>query len=231
MPGMKAYREGGKVRDKANRPAVRRENVPTQPRGRTEEEVLRDRSGVSPLLRDGMMREGDRTPDRGPAGMMNPDNFSFMNEVRERRRTEGVRLKGGGIVKKAVGGMVTHMGPGSGNAPPAPGMPQMGRRIVQPGGGSGNPNAVGRQPPVNPGRMQPRPMPAPPGGGLRAALGSIPTNSNRTQSNPGGGNPDAVGRQMPAPPGGGRPMPGGPRMKKGGMVKKKAGGMVGKGRK
>jgi hypothetical protein len=209
MPGMKAYREGGKVRDKANRPAVRRENVPTQPRGRTEEEVLRDRSGVSPLLRDGMMREGDRTPDRGPAGMMNPDNFSFMNEVRERRRTEGVRLKGGGIVKKAVGGMVTHMGPGSGNAPPAPGMPQMGRRVVQPGGGSGNPNAVGRQPPVNLGRPQPRQMPAPPGGGRPTPIKPV------------------------GPFGGvsGDPRPGPSRMKKGGMVKKKAGGMVGKGRK
>jgi len=106
MPGMKAYREGGKVRDKANRPAARRENVPVMPRGRTEEEVLRDRSGASPLLRDGMMREGDRVFDRGPAGMMNPDNFSFMGEVRERRRTEGLRLKKGGPVKKKAGGMI-----------------------------------------------------------------------------------------------------------------------------
>ena len=142
------------------------------------------------------------------------------------------------IVKKQAGGTVSTMGPES-------------LRRVAPGGGSGNPNAVGRQPPVNPGRMQPRPrvtqqgpggglmaggpggnrpMPAPPGGGLRAALGSIPTNSNRTQSNPGGGNPDAVGRQMPAPPGGGlmagrslqTSMP--PTMAKGGPVKKMAAG-------
>lgn len=68
--------------------------------------MLRDRSGASPLLRDGMMREGDTAFNRGAAGMMNPDNYSFMNEVRERRRTEGMRLKKGGPVKKKAGGMI-----------------------------------------------------------------------------------------------------------------------------
>jgi hypothetical protein len=63
-----------------------------------------------------------------------------------------VNMKSGGPVKKADGGRITHMGPGSGNAPPAAGMPRMGR----PGAGSGNTGAV-RPPVTNPGRPQPRP--------------------------------------------------------------------------
>lgn len=83
----------------------KRSRVPRD-RGMTEDEVLRDRSGLNPLAREPMMRETDTGYFVGGRQMMDPANFEATNRMREDAR-KGTRMKKGGKVKKmAYGGSV-----------------------------------------------------------------------------------------------------------------------------
>ncbi len=77
-----------------------------QPRGQTEEEIMRDRSGLDPLARYPMMTSEDPGYIVGGQQMMDPLNFEYMRRRKEKFQREGVRLKKGGPVKKAAGGKV-----------------------------------------------------------------------------------------------------------------------------
>ena len=72
-------------------------------RGMTEDEVLRDRSGLSPLAREPMMRSTDPGYAVGGKQMMDPANFEAANRMREDAR-KGTRMKAGGKVKKMASG-------------------------------------------------------------------------------------------------------------------------------
>jgi hypothetical protein len=75
-------------------------------KGMTEDEVLRDRSGLNPLAREPMMRNSDSGYAVGGKQMMDPANFEAANRMREDAR-KGTRMKSGGKVKKmAPGGSV-----------------------------------------------------------------------------------------------------------------------------
>jgi hypothetical protein len=64
----------------------------------TEDEVLRDRSGLSPLARQPVMRETDPGYVFGGRQMMDPNNFEYANRMRENAR-KGTRMKKGGVVR------------------------------------------------------------------------------------------------------------------------------------
>ncbi len=72
-------------------------------RGMTEDEVMRDHSGLSPLARQPMMRNSDSGYTVGGKQMMNPDNFEAANRMREDAR-KGTRMRSGGKVKKMASG-------------------------------------------------------------------------------------------------------------------------------
>jgi len=174
MPGMMKkgmmYQEGGPVRASGKRRGMDggQKGVPVM----TQEQRRQARS---------MMTEEERREADAPLTARELEGMSS-------------RYKKGGMVKKAAGGMVTHMGPGSGNAPPAAGFPRMDRR-PSPGQPSGRPGAT---PPANIGRQMPGRGPGPDFGAAAGPRGS---------------------RQMPMSR----------RMKKGGVVKKAKGGMIGRG--
>jgi len=79
-----------------------RRRAPSQ-RGMTEDEVLRDRSNLSPLAREPMMRDTDSGYVVGGRQMMDPANFEYANRMREDAR-KGTRMKKGGKVKKMASG-------------------------------------------------------------------------------------------------------------------------------
>jgi len=74
-----------------------RRRAPSE-RGMTEDEVLRDRSGLSPLAREPMMRSTDPGYIVGGKQMMDPANFEATNRMREESR-KGLRMKKGGVVR------------------------------------------------------------------------------------------------------------------------------------
>jgi hypothetical protein len=97
-------------------------------------------------------------------------------EVR-RRMSKEPAFKKGGMVKKAAGGMVTHMGPGSGNAPPAAGFPRMDRR-------------------PNLGQLDSRPVAMPPTDTGRRKPGRGPGPDFGAADGPRGGRPMPMSRRM-----------------------------------
>lgn len=81
-----------------SRAPMRRRN-----KGMTEDEVLRDRSGLDPLAREPVMRSTDPGYAVGGKEMMDPNNFKSANRMREDAR-KGTRMKTGGKVKKMASG-------------------------------------------------------------------------------------------------------------------------------
>lgn len=80
----------------------KRSRVPRN-RGMTEDEIMRDRSGLNPLAREPMARDGDAGYIVGGKQMMDPANFEAANRMREDAR-KGTRMKSGGKVKKMASG-------------------------------------------------------------------------------------------------------------------------------
>lgn len=68
----------------------------------TEEEILRDRSGLDPLARTPLMRSNDPGVRVGGREMMNPLNFEETFRKKEEARTKGTRLQKGGWIKGAI---------------------------------------------------------------------------------------------------------------------------------
>ena len=85
-------------------PRPPRRQPPQQPRGQTEEEILRDRSGLDSRFREPMMTNEDPGYIMGGPQMTDPYNFEYMRRQKEKRESEGIRLKKGGPVKKYEGG-------------------------------------------------------------------------------------------------------------------------------
>jgi hypothetical protein len=84
----------------------KRRRTPNE-RGMTEEEILRDRSGLDPLARYPLATNRDPGYIVGGPQMTDPRHFELMQRNREEARTQGTRLKKGGPVKKyEEGGMV-----------------------------------------------------------------------------------------------------------------------------
>ena len=81
-------------------PRPPRRPPPQQPRGQTEEEILRDRSGLDSRFREPMMTNEDPGYIMGGPQMTAPYNFEYMRRQKEKRESEGIRLKKGGPVKK-----------------------------------------------------------------------------------------------------------------------------------
>ena len=67
-------------------------------RGMTEDEIMRDRSGLSPLAREPMMRSDDRGYVVGGKQMIDPANFEASFRMKEDAR-KGTRMKSGGRVR------------------------------------------------------------------------------------------------------------------------------------
>lgn len=67
-------------------------------RGMTEDEIMRDRSGLSPLAREPMMRSDNSGYVLGGKQMVDPANFEYANRMREESR-KGIRMKSGGRVR------------------------------------------------------------------------------------------------------------------------------------
>ena len=85
-------------------PRPPRRPPPQQPRGQTEEEIMRDRSGLDSRFREPMMTNEDPGYIMGGPQMTDPYNFEYMRRQKEKRESEGIRLKKGGPVKKYEGG-------------------------------------------------------------------------------------------------------------------------------
>ena len=85
----------------------KRRRTPNE-RGMTEEEILRDRSGLDPMARYPLATSRDPGYVVGGPQMTDPRHFEMMRRNREEARTQGTRLKKGGPVKKkyAEGGEV-----------------------------------------------------------------------------------------------------------------------------
>jgi len=84
----------------------KRRRTPNE-RGMTEEEILRDRSGLDPMARYPLATSRDPSYIVGGPQMTDPRHFEFMRRNREEARTLGTRLKKGGPVKKyQKGGMI-----------------------------------------------------------------------------------------------------------------------------
>jgi len=66
----------------------------------TEEEILRDRSGLDPMARYPFATSRDPGYVVGGPQMTDPRHFELMQRNREQARTQGTRLKKGGPVKK-----------------------------------------------------------------------------------------------------------------------------------
>jgi hypothetical protein len=72
-------------------------------RGMTEDEVMRDRSGLSPLAREPMMRETDPGYVVNGRQMSDPTYIESIRRMRE-EASKGMRMKKGGKVKKMASG-------------------------------------------------------------------------------------------------------------------------------
>jgi len=83
----------------------KRRRTPNE-RGMTEEEILRDRSGLDPMARYPLATSRDPGYVVGGPQMTDPRHFEMMRRNREEARTQGTRLKKGGPVKYEGGGMV-----------------------------------------------------------------------------------------------------------------------------
>jgi len=77
----------------------KRRRTPNE-RGMTEEEILRDRSGLDPMARYPLATSRDPGYVVGGPQMTDPRHFELMRRNREEARTQGTRLKKGGPVKK-----------------------------------------------------------------------------------------------------------------------------------
>jgi len=77
----------------------KRRRTPNE-RGMTEEEILRDRSGLDPMARYPFATSRDPGYVVGGPQMTDPRHFELMQRNREQARTQGTRLKKGGPVKK-----------------------------------------------------------------------------------------------------------------------------------
>lgn len=89
----------------------KRRRTPNE-RGMTEEEILRDRSGLDPLARYPLATNRDPGYIVGGPQMMDPRNFETLQRKREEARTQGTRLKEGGKVdgKKWIQGAIKKPG-------------------------------------------------------------------------------------------------------------------------
>ena len=76
----------------------KRRRTPNE-RGMTEEEILRDRSGLDPMARYPLATSRDPGYVVGGPQMADPRHFELMRRNREEARTQGTRLKGGGMVE------------------------------------------------------------------------------------------------------------------------------------
>jgi hypothetical protein len=90
----------------------KRRRTPNE-RGMTEEEILRDRSGLDPMARYPFATSRDPGYVVGGPQMTDPRHFEMMRRNREEARTQGTRLKGGGMVEIEikVGGKGKHKMP------------------------------------------------------------------------------------------------------------------------
>ena len=92
----------------------KRRRTPNE-RGMTEEEILRDRSGLDPLARYPLATNRDPGYIVGGPQMTDPRHFELMQRNREEARTKGTRLKNGGMVeieiKVGAGGKGKHKMP------------------------------------------------------------------------------------------------------------------------
>mgnify|MGYP000423273259 CR=1 FL=1 len=90
----------------------KRRRTPNE-RGMTEEEILRDRSGLDPMARYPLATSRDPGYVVGGPQMTDPRHFEMMRRNREEARTQGTRLKGGGMVEIEikVGGKGKHKMP------------------------------------------------------------------------------------------------------------------------